>query len=78
MVGKPRILASAVWCCLGLAWVLLAVLDGPTVTRFLPGAAWLAIGVFSGVVALLDRKHKRGFYQTATPVSALDDRSERE
>lgn len=76
MVGRPRIGAGVVWCCIGLAWILLAVFEGPTVTRILLGALWLALGVFQGAFALHDRKHGRGFYQTPAPTCAVDDMSE--
>jgi hypothetical protein len=78
MIGKPRVSAGAAWCFFGLAWFLVAAIEGPTLTRFLLGAGWLALGVFYGVVALRDRKHGRGFYQTAAPARATDDESDRE
>jgi uncharacterized membrane protein HdeD (DUF308 family) len=78
MIGKPRISAGVAWCCFGLAWFLLAAFDGHTVMQFLLGTAWLALGVFHGVVALHDRKHGRGFYQTANPAGAPDEGSERD
>ncbi|MET0955395.1 MAG: hypothetical protein ABWY68_05550 [Cryobacterium sp.] len=65
LVGKPRIWVGAVWCSIGLAWILLAVLSEPTPSRIVLGAIWLLLGILQGIVALLDRKNGRGFYQTA-------------
>jgi uncharacterized membrane protein HdeD (DUF308 family) len=76
MVGRPRIWGGVVWCCVGLAWLLLAAFEEPTVTRVLLGALWLALGVFQGAIALHDRKHGRGFYQTPAVTCAADDMSE--
>lgn len=73
MIGKPRIWVGAAWFCIGLAWILLAAFDGPTSPRILAAALALALGVFQGAIALHDRKHGRGFYQTP---GAADDVSE--
>lgn len=71
-------MVGALWCCIGLVWILLAALEGPTVTRLLLGAFWLALGIFYVVVALRDRKHGRRFYQKAAPARAPDNGSGRE
>lgn len=78
MVGRPRIWVGAVWCCIGLAWILIAAFQGPTVTRILLGALWLALGIFQGAIALHDRKHGRGYYQMPAPARAADDISRHE
>lgn len=70
LVGKPRIWVGVVWCSIGVAWILLAVLGEPTPSRIVLGAIWLLLGIVQGVVALLDRKNGRGFYQTAAAVDA--------
>ncbi|PXA71774.1 hypothetical protein [Cryobacterium arcticum] len=71
-VGKPRIWVGAVWCSIGLAWILLAVWGEPTPSRIVLGAIWLLLGILQVVVALLDRKNGRGFYQTG----AVDETGE--
>lgn len=76
MLGKPRIWVGVLWCCLGLAWLLLALFDGPTVTRILLGAAWLILGLSVGSAALRDRKHGRGFYRMTQPRPVADDESQ--
>jgi hypothetical protein len=67
MIGTPRIGVGVLWCCIGLAWIL-AALEEDAVMRILLGIGWLAFGVFCSVVAVRDRKHKRGFYRMAAPV----------
>jgi len=48
--------------------MLLAALGGPTTAwRVLLGVAWLALGIPQVVVAVLDRKNERGFYQKPAP-----------
>jgi apolipoprotein N-acyltransferase len=72
LVGKPRVWVGAVWFGLGILWLLIAVIDGPTPTRLLLAAAWMALGLLNGVVAFFDRKHRRGFYEPA-PARTFDE-----
>jgi uncharacterized membrane protein HdeD (DUF308 family) len=73
LVGTPRIWVGVLWCCIGVAWLLLAAFgapdpfDGGNVARLVLGLLWLALGVVQAVVALTDRKHERGFYKVAAP-----------
>jgi hypothetical protein len=84
LVGKPRIWVAVVWSCIGLAWLLLSAYGGPdsfdgsNVTRIVLGFLWLTLGVLQGVVALLDRKHGRGFYRVPAPVRPVDEVREHE
>ena len=79
LVGSPRMGVGVVWCCLGLAWILLGALGGPTTTlRFLLGVVWLALGIPQVVVAVLDRKNQRGFYQLPAPTRFSGPFSEEE
>jgi hypothetical protein len=66
LFGTPRIWRGALWCAIGLAWFLLADFEGATAMRIVPGAAFLAIGITYCAVAVHDRTHKRGAYQTLT------------
>ena len=77
VVGKPRIWVGVVWCCIGLIWILLAVLDGSTVVRLLIGGGWLALGTLQAVVALRDRKNGRGFYQRTVSAPIAETKSGR-
>jgi hypothetical protein len=72
MIGKPRILNSAVWTGLGFLWLLAAAFEGPTNDRFVIGVLWLAVGVPQLALALSDRKNKRRFYQSSTPAHSPD------
>jgi hypothetical protein len=78
IVGRPRLGVGVVWCCVGLAWVVVAVVEGPNVARISLGAIWLALGVLQGVVALLDRRHGRGFYHVPAAVRAPDEEREQD
>ena len=78
MFGTPRIWRGALWCSIGLAWFLLAAFEGPTAMRIVPGATFLAVGIAYCVVALQDRTHKRGSYQTLTAHRTHDDGSDRD
>jgi hypothetical protein len=73
MIGEPRIWVGAAWRCVGLAWIHLAAVEEPTSPRILAGALSLALGIFQSAIALHDRQHGRGFYQTP---GAADDVSE--
>jgi hypothetical protein len=72
-VGTPRIRTSVVYLCLGLAWVLLAVTAGPTPSRVIIAAVWIAMALFVGVFALRDRRLGRGFYWRAEPASLVSE-----
>ena len=76
MIGEPRIWVGAAWCRIGLAEILSAAFDGLTSLRILAGA--LALGIFQGTIAVHDRKHGRGFYQTPAAARAADDVNEHE
>jgi uncharacterized membrane protein HdeD (DUF308 family) len=82
LVGTPRIWVGVVWSGIGVAWLLLAVVGGPdpfdgaNVTRIVFGLLWLTLGVIQVVVAVLDRKHGRGFYRTPAPVRVADQESD--
>ena len=61
LVGKPRVWVSGLWCAIGVTWLVLAIVE-PALWRFLLGAFWIVAGTGLGIVALSDRRHRRGYY----------------
>jgi uncharacterized membrane protein HdeD (DUF308 family) len=70
---EARLWVGVVWCCIGLAWPLFAAFEGPTLTRILLGAFWLALGIFHGTIALRQRRAWRRFQQTSTSALVSDE-----
>jgi len=77
-VGEARLWVGVVWCCIGLAWLLFAAFEGPTLTRILLGVSWLALGLCIGTVALRQRQVWRKSLQTSSPAPVSDVVHERE